>query len=73
MSADTCGGPQKALNPLELELQAVMSHSAWVLGPEHMSSGRAAIPLTTEPSLQPANECFKTKYVNTGWFFEGPA
>lgn len=45
MYADTCGGPKKALNPLELELQAVMSHSAWVLGPEHMSSGRAAIPL----------------------------
>lgn len=35
-------------DPLELELEAVMSHPQWVLGSEPGSSGKA-----TELSLQP--------------------
>lgn len=29
---DTCGGQQRALDPLELELQAVRNHLTWVWG-----------------------------------------
>lgn len=41
-------------DPLELELQAVVSHMAWVLGTEPGSSRKSSQSfLTTEPFLQP--------------------
>lgn len=39
-------------DPLELELQKVVSHH-WVLGTEPRSSVRAVSSLNVEPSLQP--------------------
>lgn len=39
--------------PLELELQAVMSHLIWVLGTIPWSSARKVSTLTTDPALRP--------------------
>lgn len=44
-------------DPLELELQAFVSHQMWGLGTELESSGRATVFLTIEPSLAP-RECY---------------
>lgn len=38
---------------LGLELQAVVRHPVWVLGAELSSSGRAAVLVTAELSIQP--------------------
>ena len=38
MSAGTCGDLQRALEPLELELQVAISCLMWVLGPEFRPS-----------------------------------
>lgn len=37
------------MNPLELELEAVVSHQAWVLGCDLRYSVRACVLITTEP------------------------
>lgn len=42
----TGGGQRRALAPLELELQALVSHAEWVLGPEHWSSRTAGSTLS---------------------------
>jgi hypothetical protein len=46
-------GQKRPSNPLELGLQALVSHPVWVLGSELGSSVRAIYALTHEPSLQP--------------------
>lgn len=43
---------KRVLDSRELELQAVVSHSALVLRTEHRPSGRAASTLSAEQSLQ---------------------
>ena len=45
--------------PPELELQVVVSHFMWMLGTKLRSSGKAAVLLTTESSLQ-----FLVKFLN---------
>lgn len=45
-------GEKRALDPLELELQAIMSHLMQMLGAKLWSSGKAARLLITEPSFQ---------------------
>ena len=45
MSADTCRGQKRASEPLELELQMVVSFLMWVLGTELKSSGQAGSAL----------------------------
>ena len=52
MHADACGG-QRAPDPLELELQAVVSHLAWVLGTKPGSSVGTASTSTTALALWP--------------------
>lgn len=52
VSTGGCGGQERVTDPLELELQAVGSHSAWVLGADCPLQKRYAF-LTAEPSLQP--------------------
>ena len=47
----TCVCPQ-SLEPLELELQVVMSHLAWVLESYLVLLRELQVFLTTEPSLQ---------------------
>ena len=34
MQAGVCGGQERVLDPLELELQIVVNHLTWVLGTE---------------------------------------
>jgi|UPI0000F4FFFE hypothetical protein len=41
------GEDQEVLDPLELELQAVLSYPLWVLGIKIRSSGRAACVLNS--------------------------
>ena len=50
MDTEACRGQKKASDPLELELQAVLSCLAWVLGTR--SPVKEARALVTEPSLQ---------------------
>lgn len=57
VGADALGGQKRATNPLELELQAVMSCLTWVLGAEPVSSGRAQAHFSTEP-LSTSRPCF---------------
>lgn len=42
MHAGACGGQKRSLDPLELELQMVVSHLMWVLQTEPRSSAEAA-------------------------------
>lgn len=44
--------PKKVLDPLQLELQAIMGHPVWVLATELEFSARAASTLIDEPSLE---------------------
>lgn len=53
LSTGVCVNHRRASEPLELELQVIMSCPMWVLGPELKSSGRAVCTLTAEPSLSP--------------------
>lgn len=48
------GGQKKALDALELELQASMSCLMWVLGTKLKSPAKAASAFKVEPSLQPS-------------------
>lgn len=41
MCANACRGQNRVLNPLELELQAIICHLMWVLGTKLQSSARA--------------------------------
>lgn len=52
-----CGGQKKALDALELELQAIMGCLMWVLGTKPRSPAKAASDFKVEPSLQPS-VCF---------------
>lgn len=53
MCAGACRGRKRALDTLELELRAVVSHTMWVLRLKHGSSARTGHTLKSEPSLQP--------------------
>lgn len=46
-----CTGRSEALDPLELESEAVVSHPAWVLGIKLLPSARVVSTLTAKPSL----------------------
>lgn len=46
-----CTGRSEALDPLELESEAVVSHPTWVLGIKLLSSARVVSTLTAKPSL----------------------
>lgn len=52
------GGQKRKADPLELNLQAVVSH-LWVLGIQLRSSARASSALTAEPALPPQELIFK--------------
>lgn len=49
----TLQSPERSLDPLEMELQVLVSHPTWVLGRQHGSSGREASVFNAELSLQP--------------------
>lgn len=51
LSAAIHEGQKRLSDSLGLELQVLMDHTMLVLGREVGSSGRAASPLDTEPSL----------------------
>ena len=59
-----CGGgavhrsQRASLDPLEMELQAYVSFSMWVLGSELWFLDKAVSALNSEPSLQPRG-CFQ--------------
>lgn len=61
------------LAPLELDLQAVVSHQVWVLGPNFDPLEGQQVFLTAEFSLQPLILCFKSiciaKFNNTASTF----
>lgn len=46
-----CTGRSEALDPLELESEAVVSHPTWMLGIKLSSSARVVSTLTAKPSL----------------------
>lgn len=52
------GGQKRALDPVELELKAVMSCLTQVLWTELKSSEEQCAPLTAEPTLQPLDILF---------------
>ena len=58
LSAGAFRGQSMRFSP-ELELQVVVSHLMWMLGTKLRSSGKAAMLLTTESSLQ-----FFVKFLN---------
>lgn len=51
VSAGAHRGQQRALDPLELESQPIVSSLMWVLGTETGFSVRAVMLLTAKPSL----------------------
>lgn len=51
-SAGAHGVQKRTLNPLELDLQVVVSHQTCVLGTKLRSFARAECTLNTKPSLQ---------------------
>lgn len=53
MSVIHAQGQKKTLGPLELALQMILTHPAWVLETELRSPGRAISSLNHWPSLQP--------------------
>lgn len=52
VSSGTSEGQNKALDLLELALQASVSHLIWMLGAKLRSSARVDVFLTAEPSPQ---------------------
>lgn len=45
--AGACRGQKMVLDPLQLEFQAVVSHSTWVLGKSLQSLSHPSSPMTT--------------------------
>lgn len=56
-------------DPLEMELQAGVSHLKWVLGTELCSPSKRSkqVCLDAEPSLQAHRACFSHKTLQTMW------
>jgi hypothetical protein len=54
------GNPERVLDPLDLELQGVVSLPTWVLGAQLWSSGRAGHALNCVPSFK---LCFSVSLV----------
>lgn len=63
MSVGAQGVQERVLVPLDLELQVVVIHPAWVLGTKLKSSGRAAAFLMAEPSFQSPEDAYLYKTV----------
>lgn len=53
VSTDSHGSQKQVLDPLELELQVVVSHCTWVLGIEPGSAGKKNKHSSAEPALYP--------------------
>lgn len=60
-------GPEKGLDALELELQALMSCLTWVLGPDLGPLGKQHMLFTTEPTLQPKFLLFYSLRILLHW------
>lgn len=61
----TLQSPERSLDPLEMELQVLVSHPTWVLGRQLGSSGKEASLLNAELCLQPhKNKSYRTVLIS---------
>lgn len=69
MSAGAHGSQKRASDPLELELQEVLSHQEWVLGTKNWCSEKAARLLIIEPPPWPPdisiNSCLFMSHIRS--------